>query len=175
MPNELIPFNNVELPIYPIVGHERGLPIVECEYDASRGTLYFNCPFCGKKHSHYVGTSSFLRGMERSSCACQRIVGMCEERKSPFHRKEYYIRAVGDEESGEWDNYLQRLDSDRGRRRGGSRPCVVLSSFGSAPGGALTPSYLYGPLSPSTFRQVPSCLKRAITLSPENSMPPSLT
>jgi hypothetical protein len=134
MPNELIPFNDVELPIYPIVGYERGLPIVECQrrsatllYNATGTGWQFNCPFCGETHTHPVG--DFKGGV--TARPRQRVRGECKEPDSPFHFKEYYIREEGDEENGKWDKYVQLADSHRSRRSVYKKENLGIALFGS--------------------------------------------
>jgi hypothetical protein len=128
MPNELIPFNEAELLIYPIVGYERRLPIVECQRD--RGSWYFNCPFCGAAHSHYVGQPNRSFTAEISQRPRQRVQGECKRPGSPFHLKEYYIREEGDEKNGKWDKYLNLLDSHRRQRYARKKECSMLALFG---------------------------------------------
>jgi hypothetical protein len=158
MPNELIPFtDDPDLLIYPIVDYERGLPVVECQRSGGSGTWYFNCPFCGDIHSHFVGqvqhTSIYKayrnplhkvisqetermnlsksEAMEISPRPQQRVLGNCQEQRSPFYSKEYYIREQGDEVNGKWDKYLELLDSHRGRRTVYKKQNSVMLAFGA--------------------------------------------
>jgi hypothetical protein len=116
MPNELIPFtNDPDLLIYPIVDYEHGLPVVECQGNSAN--WHFNCPFCGKIHSHYIGDEDSGKVTQRTHQRIHPLNADCKAPSSPFNHKAYYIRQQGDELNGRWDKYLQLLDSKRGPRR----------------------------------------------------------